>query len=305
MKSFRYYLTSLMMALVLGLSLTACDEESQAQTNYSDPQSQQPTQIVNVPEINKKVKDSLDKYTARIDSISKDTKDAVDTVSAMQKNVSNLQGHEMWWWISLGITTLSLILALIGIKLCVSLQGRANRQRRDIDNIVREKREASFNTRATTTSKSSTPSDYEFLKKRVSELEYQVRQLTAATRSTQPYTQPVPNPVIPEVISKNGYFANPIQASEPYFRKLLSSRDSEARFSVEIQGEKGYFKPLDDSSSYLFTLVSNDAMKSAIEFSGCQPPSEATSMRIITPGEAVQKDGRWYITKKASVALSR
>ena len=193
-----------MMALVLGLSLTACDEESQAQTNYSDPQSQQPTQIVNVPEINKEVKDSLDKYTARIDSISKDTKDAVDTVSAMQKNVSNLQGHEMWWWISLGIATLSLILALIGIKLCVSLQGRANRQRRDIDNIVREKREASFNTRATTTSKSSTPSDYEFLKKRVSGLEYQVRQLTAATRSTQPYTQPVPNPVIPEVISKNG-----------------------------------------------------------------------------------------------------
>ncbi len=293
------------MALILGLSLTACDDESQTGA-YANPQqtSQQQTDG-NVSDINKEVKDSLDKYTAKIDSISKDTKDAVDTVSAMQKDVADLQGHETWWWISSGVAALSLIVALIGIKLCVSLQGRANRQRRDIDNIVREKREASFNMRATTSSKSSVSSDYESLKRKVSELECQVRRLTSAPRLTQPYTQPVPNPVIPEAISKHGYFANPIQASEPYFRKLLSSRDSEARFSVEIQGEKGYFKPLGDSSSYLFTLVSNDAMKAAIEFSGCQPPSEATSMRIITPGEAVQKDGRWYIAKKASVALSR
>lgn len=45
-------------------------------------------------------------------------------------------------------------------------------------------------------------------------------------------------------------------------------------------------------------------MRAAIDFVGCAP-TEASSMRVILPGEALQRDNRWFITKKAQILLSR
>lgn len=298
MKSFRYQLTSLMMTLILGLSLTACDDNSQAQT-YDNQQPTQQHTIVNVPEINKEVKDSLDKYTARIDSISKDTKAAIDDVASMNGKVSDLKDNEKWWWISCGVGIIALILTIICITRCSDLNKRLDRHRDDIQELKREKQSTSFAPK--TVSKSSIPSDYDSLKKRVSDLEIQLRQLTAPPRQAQPYSETVVNPVVNDNI-KTGYFGNPINAIEPYFKKMLVSRDSDARFSADISGNKAIFKPL-DSSSYFGTFVSNDAMRAAVDFKGCTP-SEASSMQVITPGEAEQRDNKWVITKKATVYLS-
>lgn len=299
MKSFRYQITSLMMALIVGLSLTACDDDSQAQTYDNQQQPTQQQTIVNVPEINKEVKDSLDKYTARIDSISKDTKAAIDDVASMSGKVSDLKDNEKWWWGSYGVGIIALILTIICIIRCNELNKRLNRHRDEIQELKREKQSASFAPK--TVSKSSIPSDYDSLKRRVYDLEIQLRQLTTTPRQTQPYTEPVIIPVVKDNI-KTGYFGNPINATEPYFKKLLVSRDSEARFSADISGNKAIFKPL-DSSSYFGTFVSNDAMRAAVDFKGCAP-SEASSMQVITPGEAEQRDNKWVITKKATVYLS-
>lgn len=299
MKSFRYQLASLMMALILGLSLTACDDDSQAQTYDNQQLPTQHQTIVNVPEINKEVKDSLDKYTARIDSISKDTKAAIDDVASMNGKVSNLKDNEKWWWASCGIGIIALILSIISLIRCNYLNKRLNRHRDEIQELKREKQSASFAPK--TVSKSSIPSDYDFLKRRVYDLEIQLRQLTIVPSQPQSYTEPVIKPVVKDNI-KTGYFGNPINAAEPYFKKMLVSRDSEARFSADISGNKAVFKPL-DSSSYLGTFVSNDAMRAAVDFKGCAP-SEASSMQVITPGEAEQRDNKWVITKKATVYLS-
>lgn len=299
MKSLRYFIASLTMALFIGLSLASCDDESQAQTSEKQQQIPQQQTVVNVPEINKEVKDSLDKYTARIDSISKDSKAVIEDVASMRGKVSSLQDNEKWWWLSCCVGIISLVLSIICLIRCVDLNKRLDRHRDDIQEVKRDKQSALFAPK--TISKTSTPSDYASLMRRVYDLECQIRRLSSDPRPVQQLVEPVVNPIVHEAI-KNGYFGNPINAVEPYFKKLLVSRDSDARFIAEISGNKAIFKPL-DSSSYFGTFVSNDAMRAAVDFKGCVP-SEASSMQVITPGEAVQCENKWVITKKATVYLS-
>ena len=241
----------LTMALYLGLSLTACGDKSQAQP-HENPQQQT---IVNTHEINKEVKDSLDKYTARIDSISKETKAAINKVNSMNTKVSNLSNNEKWWW-SLGFVGIAaLLIALYCIVRCVKLKERINRHSNKIQEI-KDKLSVSFN--QWPVSKAAIPSDYEALKRRIRNLETQIRQLTSTPLPTKPNTEIVVTPPITDV-KKNGYFGTPIDnAHGPYFRKLLISCDSEARFVAQISGNKATFKPL-DSPSYIGTIVSNDA----------------------------------------------
>lgn len=299
MKSFRCHITSLMLALILVLSLTACEDDSQAQTKYATQPDPQPPTVLIVPEINKEVKDSLDKYTARIDSISKEVKEALDNVVSIRKDVSNLKDNEMWWWIAMGISIIALVIAVFVIKLCVDLQSRANRQRRDIEEIVRERREAVYNSKHVT--KSALPTDYDSLKRRVHDLELKLNQHTSYAHPVQPHIEPVTKQIVRDT-TKKGYFGTPVPAADPYFKKLLISQDSDARFVAEIIGNKAIFKPL-ESNSHFGTFVSNDAMRGAVDFKNCAP-TELSSMQVITPGEAEQRDNKWVITKKAIVHLS-
>lgn len=299
MKSLRYLLALLTIVLVLGLSLTACDDGANAQnsTNETKLETEQKS-----PDLNSLVKDSLNNFAARIDSISKESREAIDEVSSMNSKVSDLKNNEKWIWSSCGLGLLALILVLYCIIRSVKLNERLDRHRDKIQEFKRDKQNASFAPKSVF--KSSTPADYERLKKRVSDLEFQIRQLTSYSQPIQPTQSKVEPIVTPAVLAsnKNGYFGTPINATDPYFKKLLVSRDSDARFSAEISGVKAYFKPL-DSSTYFGTFVSNDALRAAVEFKGCAP-SEATSMQVIARGEAVQRDNKWVITKKATVNLS-
>lgn len=293
------------MALFIGLLLTGCDDESQAQVP-NNPESSIPPTPVYIPEINKEVKDSLDKYTARIDSISRETEEAISKVESMQGDVSDLKvgvsalkDNEKWWWTSCGIGIVAIILAIVCLIRYVELNRRLNRHRNDIQGLQRDQQSASFAPRAV--SRNATTSDQDSLKRRIDDLERQIRQLTSAPRSSQ---QPVGSVVnqIAHAANENGYFGNPVNATEPYFKKLLGSRDSDARFIAEVSGNRARFRPL-DSSSYLGTFVSNDAMRAAVDFEGCLP-SRASSMKIISPGVAILRDNKWIIDQKATVILS-
>lgn len=293
------------MALFIGLLLTGCDDESQAQIPNNPESSISPTPVY-IPEINKEVKDSLDKYTARIDSISRETEEAIRKVESMQgdvlylkKEISDLKDNEKWWWTSCGIGIVAIILAIVCLIRYAELNRRLNRHRNDIQGLQRDPQSASFAPRAV--SRNATTSDQDSLKRRIDDLERQIRQLTSAPRSSQ---QPVGSVVnqIAHAANENGYFGNPVNATEPYFKKLLGSRDSDARFIAEVSGNEAKFQPL-DSSSYLGTFVSNDAMRAAVDFKGCSP-SAASSMRISEPGKAILRDNKWIIEKKATVILS-
>lgn len=299
MKTLRHFAALLTLPLILGLSLIACNGKSEAIANPNQQQEHQQTTIVNVPEINKEVKDSLDKYTARIDSISKVSKAAIDEVASMRGSVSALQDNEKWWWASFGICVIAVIITIICLIRCVELNKRLGRHRGEIEGLKSDKQLTSFAKK--NVSKTSAPQDYEALKRRVNDLENQIRQLTSASRPVSNPAKTIAIPIVQEPI-RSGYFGNPINAADPYFREILVSHDSEARFIVEITGNKATFRPL-DSPSYLGTFVSNDAMRAAIDFTGCVP-SVASSMQVNTSGEAIQRDNKWIITRKATVYLS-
>lgn len=300
MKSVRSTIVVLTIVLLTGISLNSCEDESQGQNTTQNTETDSTPKTYS--DINKEVKDSLDRYSTKIEDACKKAEDSNAEVAKMNTAVSRLQDNELWLWISLCIGVIGLIIGAVCLKLFVDLQGRANRQRSDIQKLQRER---PINT-PNTIPKSPTLSDYEFLKRRVSNLETQVKQIKSPapksqeTKATQVFPQ-----VVDFTSSKNGYFGNPVQASDPYFKKILVSRDSEARFSVEICGDKAIFRPL-ESYSYLGTFISNDAMRCAIDFVGdCTPKNNPSSMRVITPGEAEQRDNRWFITKKAQVHLSK
>lgn len=293
------------MALFIGFLLTGCDDESQAQIPNNPESSISPTPVY-IPEINKEVKDSLDKYTARIDSISRETEEAIKKVESMQrdvlylkKEISALKDNEKWWWTSCGIGIVAIILAIVCLIRYAELNRRLNRHRNDIQGLQRDKQSESFPPRAVSRNVGS--SDIDTLKRRVEVLERQMGQQTSTPRYSQHNVERVVNLSVHEA-NKNGYFGNPVNATEPYFKKLLGSRDSDARFIAEVSGNEAKFQPL-DSSSYLGTFVSNDAMRAAVDFKGCSP-SAASSMRICGPGKAILRDNKWIIIKKATVILS-
>lgn len=289
-------MASVTIVLASGLLLSACDNDSQAEDFENQHSATVQTSVINVPEINKEVKDSLDKYTERIDSISKVAKAASDNVGVMHKKVSDLQDKEKWLWSAFGLAAVAVILALICLIRTINISKRIDRHRREIDELRHDKQSVS----PTMVNNPSIPSDYNTLKKRVSDLENKLNKLLTTPNERPDVDREAPKPVV-QTSTKSGYFGTPINASEPYFKRLLNTRDSEARFTTEISGKRATYKPI-ELSSYIGTFVSTDAMRAAIEFSGCNP-SEATSMTVVTPGTAEQRNDKWIITKKASIKL--
>lgn len=302
MKSNRSSIVVLTIVLLIWISLSSCEDESQGQSTTQNTETESKPNTYS--DINKEVKDSLDRYSTKIEEACKKAEDSSAEVAKMGTTVNQLQDNELWLWISVGIGIIGLIIGAVCLKLFFDLQSRANRQRSDIQKLQRE-RPINLTT-PNAVPKSTVPSDYEFLKRRVSNLETQIKQIKSFVPESQELKGTQVFPQIRDFPSpKNGYFGNPIQAPDPYFKKILVSRDSEARFSVEICGDKASFRPF-ESSSYLGTYISHDAMRSAIDFVGdCPPNNNPSSMRVITPGEAEQRDNRWFIIKKAQVKLSR
>lgn len=299
MISLKSHITILTIFLSCSLSLSSCDNESQVPD--VQPSTESNTSNVKIKDVNQAVIDSINNFKSQIEAISKESKEAIDEVSTIKATVSHLQNKEIWLWSAIGfVCVVVLILFSYFYKLYANLQGKVKNQSSDIQKLQGERQANSFPPR--TVEKPSIPADNDSINRRLSELEKQLKRLSDSLSRQQQSPTITTDPVIEHAPTKIGYFGNPIPAAEPYFKKLLVPSDSEARFSVEISGDKAIFKPL-DSSSYLGTFISYDAMRAAIDFSGC-PTNKASSMQVKNPGEAKQRDNKWFITKKAEVHLS-
>lgn len=294
MKALRYLTTALTIFL-LGVSLASCHDESKAKTSEIQHEASHKQPSDSISDVYKELKDSLSRYSEKIEAISKNSQDAINKANSVQKDVSGIQDNEIWWTLSVFVSIIALVIASFCLYRLAETKERLDRHR----DGIKENRRDIHNINKSLSEKNSTPPDYESLKRKVNDLERRIRELVAATRLNQLQVEAIVYPVPDDT---NGYFGNPINAEEPYFKKLLVSRDSEARFHAEISGNTATFKPL-DSASYLGTFVSNDAMRAAVEFKGCAT-TQASSMQVITSGEAVQRDNKWIITKKAIVFLS-
>lgn len=307
MKSIRYSIVIITISLLAGISLCGCDNDYQEQNNqpnYSTGVSPyDDTNAITNVNLFKAVDDSIRNQREDIGIIPQETNNIAKRIDENDLSASKSADKDFWLWVAIALGVVDLFLSFICLKKCVNLNARSHLYEETIKKIEEELRKDPLSTRGLPNAKPA--SDIESLHRRVSELETQLRMLKNGTVqiNNQPKQPQVPNnrvekPATPQC----GYFGTPIQASEPYYRKLLISREPEARFSAEVNGNKAIFKPL-DSSNYFGTLVSTDAMRVAIDFCGCAT-AEASSMQVIMPGEAVLKDNKWIITKKSKVQLS-
>lgn len=286
-----------MMVLFMGLSLNSCNKESQAQNIQQLTEKNILKDDAPSTENDSLKTSQVAHETTSKDINSKANKDKDDKVPA-----SKIKGKEICFWGAiLLVCIISLILFVICIKLYSNLKYIVDRHNFDIEKLKKLNQEVAIAPK--TVERTCVPSDYESLKQRIYSLELQIKQLMSCKIKEPQPVSATGSVGIEPTMSKIGYFGNPTSAAEPYFKKLFVSLDSEARFSVEISGDKAIFKPI-ESSGYIGTFISNDAMRAAIEFQGCPPGERPSSMRVIMPGEAVHRDNRWFITKKAQVHLS-
>ena len=288
MKSLRNFIMLLTSTLFIGLSLMACNGEKKGE---------QQSTCDNAVELSA-VKDSLEKCSEKIDNLSNKLNEytrKVDSISGKQGD----QYGKVWLWVLSGVAIVAFFVAIYSLVCFRRLNKRLNRHRNDLESLKSDKQSVSFAPKPV--SKNSTPSDYENLKRRVFDLERRIQQPALATRPNPKPAESVVKPAAQPMVLQ-GYFGNPIGTESAYFKKMLISCDSEARFSVDYLGNKATFRPL-DSGTYFGTFVSNDAMRVAVDFEGC-PTSQASSMQVVAPGEAELRDNKWIIIKKSIVKLS-
>lgn len=279
----------------MGLSLGSCDNESQAQNS-------QPPIENNEGDSSHEMNDSTNIDGTGHTNQSSEVNNAGEMCQNSTSQVSKVKNYGVWLWGAvILVCVISLILFVICLKLYSNLQSIVDRQRFDIEKLKKLKQEVAVAPK--TIERTYVPLDYESLKQRIYNLELQIKQLASCQIKQPQAVSAFGSTGIEPALSKGGYFGNPISAAEPYFKKLFVSRDSEARFSVEISGDKATFKPI-ESSDYIGTFISNDAMRAAIEFQGFTPGERPSSMRVIMPGEVEHREDRWFITKKAQVYLS-
>lgn len=307
--------------LIVGMAFTGCDDETSAGTLTGQSTIGQPdTTKIKEPEKamdskeKKAVLDSVNMVNSRVDDLSSKINTQNTAIEDNKSTIDDLKKSlSMSTLISWIVAAISLIVAIIAIVKVNSVSARAARHRQEIEELKGsihdlDLRYSNSSRPKVSTSNNVTYSEYSALSSRVSKIERYLdsQSHTPTIRAQEQVGNNHSTIIEPISAEKNGYFELPSQMpTSAYFRRLLETKGSDARFAVVIkQNNKAEFSVFDSSLSYLRTMTTSDTAKLAIEFIGCSS-DEATQMRQIMPGEAVLEDGRWIITRKAQVNLSR
>lgn len=122
-------------------------------------------------------------------------------------------------------------------------------------------------------------------------------QLSANPRAPQQSVSSTPAPKQP---SQHAFFPAPAVIGQYlYFPKMSNLREM-AFFEAEVTGSKAIFWPCVNYQN----ITSSDAVRNAIEFEGVSK-SEAKGMTVITNGQAECKDGKWYVTRRVTIRLTK
>lgn len=292
--------------IILGMASTSCDHRN-------TPNKEQPVIQLTEHHVDDEQIDSLNSinaFVSQIETLSKDQETNNNCLKDMSKEIEDMkETYRLFYLISLVIAAIALLVALIAIIKHNSVQKRADRHRKELGELGKRIGILEHNTVSSTRTKSAysgiSSSECSSLASRISFIERQLDKMIQ--NQTDVHQNIVQNRPVSEVRhytdKQNGYFGLPTQKSltEAYFKKLCQTRESDSRFTVSTRDNKAEFRPL-EGVQYLNDLKSNDAVKIALDIQGCTI-SEATQMKVILPGEA-QKDGdRWFITKKAIIAL--
>jgi len=301
--------------LIGGLTIAGCDDDNNTGYVNSSVQPDNTKEEGGGIELeeNMHVLDSINVLTSRLDTLGEAQRENAQSIANIDKELSELKGAshliDLISWI---VVAIAVVIAVVSLVKLSSINGRANRHRKAIEELstrinLLEHKSANIPARAKTTYSGLSNSEYDKLASRIGKIE---RQLDKQSQD---------NTIAPQNVSQarhlsdiqrfnneqKGYFSLPTQMSltEAYFKRLSDTRDSDSRFTVVVRDNNAEFKPI-EGTQYLNEIKSNDAIKMALEIQGCLP-TEANLMRVLMPGEAKKMNGRWVITKKATIYLQR
>lgn len=305
----------LIVTLFIGvISISACKNESQSNgegdnnPDSSNIESMMDPDTLSATKQNKIILDSIANFDNRLKelySVISQQKASIDrnhsTIESLKRNsfLSILLA-----WIFAAVSIFTAVFALIKSKQALKLANKYHHKIEEFNDLLTK-----YENRVTDELRNNnTPfsrmsnHEYNMLSSRITKIE---QQLNCPSKQVNPQ-QPPKSPDIPRSPHPNkqkGYFGLPKKMSETeaYFRDLIGSKDSEARFEVIVTDETAEFRPL-DGQRYLNDMQSNDTIKMALDIQGCAP-SEASRMAVIRPGNAKLAGGRWVITKNASIML--
>ncbi len=255
---------------------------------------------------------SISKLDTQVSGLLTEEKEVKDTIDQTQQEIKELKdSSNLKILIAWVIAVISLLTAIIALMSNNTLTKRVNRLRNDYNNLDQQVKllnnqiaAAANSSRSRSSYAPANSNEYNNLSARISQLERQLNNPNLKNSTQQKQVVNNPNQAsAPATPVRTGYFELPTKKSETegYFRRLLDTRDSDSRFSVEVRDNIADFKLL-EGSLYFNDLRSSDAIKMAIELEGCAP-SEATRMTTKRPGVAKKDGDRWDITQKAIIVL--
>ncbi len=261
----------------------------------------------------KQISDSImNEINSCIDQLARSQESNERIIDELKNELSNQkETYRLYGFVLCGVFVVIIVAIIMFVTLVKyhnNVQKQVNRYGKCIDDLCKkvcalEQKLTIVSSRPKTPNSGLHSNEYTLLASRIEKLERQYEQTVLNPTTDAPI--PINTDIGQKSNEQNGYFNLPIQMSltEAYFRHFYKSRDSESRFSANVSDGKAEFRPLEEAS-YFNDIKSSDAIRLSLEFQGCAL-SEATQMKVLTPGVAKLEDGRWVIKKKAFIILIR
>lgn len=242
------------------------------------------------------LRNNLKDLSEKIENVSSELSKVKENIEDINKNANDNRARSAWVVLICVLVGLLCILSLL-FSLFKRLNGRADHHRAEIDSLKSKIEEYGSAQNNGTGMKrpnntNSLSEKVQCLENEISKIRKEISMLVIPTTSSSSNS--------PAKITTKGYFGAAVKGENGsgYFKKVLESKDSDARFSAEIIDGSAKFEPIVPLSS----VKSSDYFDLAVEFEGVSK-AEAKDMSVHNKGLAKQRGDKWIIEKKAVITL--
>jgi hypothetical protein len=258
------------------------------------------------------LKSSIESTNKNVDSLTTNVNKVIQNFESCRQDIEKLKKQKNEEvdqvrniaYLAIVLSIASILISLLIKKNVRDISGRVQTLDDEVAKKLKDVSKPEIKTRPSTTSSYAPP-----LEKRVAELEDVVSAIKkrmaddSSEKKVEQHSAPVNNQNQGRNIGATGsvvrYFGTPVDNGNlGYFKKIFVSGDSETRFKVILKNNIACFAPME-----LTQLKSFDYFDRCVECRGVSK-NDAKHMDVVSPGEAVEENGKWVIKKKAVVSLS-
>ena len=301
---------SLLTLALADICLCSCGNDVAANTSLEEMHKK--SSITQSDEKHKKaITDSINNLREKIMDLTEKYEKVYQELSEVKmdnKKINDEKATNKWYiLIGGGIGLLGLIVSIFAFGKTGKCNNRLSRHREEIESLRQLLNERRFEPNVTGTKRTNYSASSSIPNNEISDLSRKIQhlenELLKIQKTTLVHGTPTPSTITPPIKpTRIGYFGTAISGENGtgYFKKVLESKDSDARFSAQIIDRSANFEPIASLSS----IKSSDYMDLAVEFEGVSK-NEATDMSVHYKGLAQQIGDKWIIVKKAVITLKK